>query len=517
MSSRIAQRAILLACVLAGAAGARGAAQSEDGAFRMVERTDYSLYKDGRYVGHVYREARGALIPLRPEALASGAARGALIPLRPEALASGSAGEMAEGYGGDFYVLEETLRDMRSSARAVDRVLPARLSLGAWGAVRMERDSGYPTLRGLPEPPPEDLAPGGAWSAPGERILELPDGSYATLPFLAEYRIVGEGDYVGTPALILRAKFATRLQRGSRLPAAAPTSASGTHDLDIYVEREGGRLLFVRDRFDESFGYSGGATERRSGFMLLFFEGAEPLDRDRAIAAIDKNLGGSPAAPAAATAPAAAAAPAAAGGPSSPEAGAASPIAPAAPGGVEPAPGPDAAAGLPASVPAPAPAPASAPAGAAVPEAGVFSGAPDFASAGAAGPGPILAGEAGIEIEDRPEGILLRVKDLRFVADSEKVLDTELWRLDALASALKAVPGRRFLIAGHAASVGKPAGELGLSKARAKKVADELAARGIEASRMMYEGYGSSEPLSPNDTEEGRARNRRVEITILDY
>ena len=138
-----------------------------------------------------------------------------------------------------------------------------------------------------------------------------------------------------------------------------------------------------------------------------------------------------------------------------------------------------------------------------------------------AGEGPTLAdgGEfaaAGLELDSSPQGTVLRVKDLRFVADSEAVLPSELWRLDAIASALKALPSRSFLVAGHSAAVGKAAGELELSVERAKRVADELISRGIAASRLLYRGFGSSRPLAPNDSEEGRAKNRRVEITILD-
>jgi len=121
-----------------------------------------------------------------------------------------------------------------------------------------------------------------------------------------------------------------------------------------------------------------------------------------------------------------------------------------------------------------------------------------------------------LELDTSPEGLVLRVKDLRFVADSDEILPSEKGRLDLIASALKALPGKSFLIAGHSAAVGKAAGELELSIKRAKRVTDELAARGIDASRLLYRGYGSSKPLAPNDSEEGRAKNRRVEITILD-
>ncbi len=77
--------------------------------------------------------------------------------------------------------------------------------------------------------------------------------------------------------------------------------------------------------------------------------------------------------------------------------------------------------------------------------------------------------------------MVLRVKDLRFVADSDVILSSELWRLDAIAAALKALPDRSFLVAGHSAAVGKAEGELELS-IRARQ------ARGRRAGRARHRG-----------------------------
>jgi outer membrane protein OmpA-like peptidoglycan-associated protein len=108
------------------------------------------------------------------------------------------------------------------------------------------------------------------------------------------------------------------------------------------------------------------------------------------------------------------------------------------------------------------------------------------------------------------------VKDLRFAADSEEFLPAEYPRLDLLARALKEVPGRTFLVEGHTASVGRPEGEQELSLRRAQRMVEELVKRGISPDRFMYKGWGGRRPLGNNATEQGRALNRRVEITILD-
>jgi outer membrane protein OmpA-like peptidoglycan-associated protein len=55
-----------------------------------------------------------------------------------------------------------------------------------------------------------------------------------------------------------------------------------------------------------------------------------------------------------------------------------------------------------------------------------------------------------------------------------------------------------------------------LSVQRAKRMVDELVKRGISADRFLYKGWGGTRPLRDNATEEGRAQNRRVEITILE-
>ena len=123
---------------------------------------------------------------------------------------------------------------------------------------------------------------------------------------------------------------------------------------------------------------------------------------------------------------------------------------------------------------------------------------------------------SGIVLEDRPEGPTLVAFGLRFVPDQDVLLPEERVRLDGIAAALKAVPGdRTLLVTGHTADVGNPAGQKDLSIRRAKRVVDELVARGIPASRFLFRGFGAERPVAPNDSEANRARNRRVEITVL--
>jgi outer membrane protein OmpA-like peptidoglycan-associated protein len=83
---------------------------------------------------------------------------------------------------------------------------------------------------------------------------------------------------------------------------------------------------------------------------------------------------------------------------------------------------------------------------------------------------------------------------------------------DHAAQVMRAEPTLRASLEGHTDSVGSDAYNLKLSKRRAEAVRDYLVSKGIAASRLTTEGYGESKPVASNDTAEGRAQNRRVEI-----
>ena len=70
-------------------------------------------------------------------------------------------------------------------------------------------------------------------------------------------------------------------------------------------------------------------------------------------------------------------------------------------------------------------------------------------------------------------------------------------------------------IAGHTDSKGSDDYNLNLSQGRAQAVVDYLIGQGIDEYRLVAKGYGETVPLETNDTDEGRAVNRRVEFTVL--
>ena len=87
--------------------------------------------------------------------------------------------------------------------------------------------------------------------------------------------------------------------------------------------------------------------------------------------------------------------------------------------------------------------------------------------------------------------------------------------LDALGKDLKQIDYLRIEISGHTDNTGNEKENIVLSEKRAQEVRNYLNFQGIELSKMKCVGYGSSLPVTSNDSEEGRAKNRRIEIIIL--
>jgi outer membrane protein OmpA-like peptidoglycan-associated protein len=114
-------------------------------------------------------------------------------------------------------------------------------------------------------------------------------------------------------------------------------------------------------------------------------------------------------------------------------------------------------------------------------------------------------------------GISISLEDIQFLPDSEVMLEGERAKLDRIAEILKRYPDRDIQIGGHTALAGTPEGRMQLSIDRAKAVADYFLSKNVRtADRVVVRGYGAERPIADNKTEEGRRKNRRVEITILE-
>ena len=126
-----------------------------------------------------------------------------------------------------------------------------------------------------------------------------------------------------------------------------------------------------------------------------------------------------------------------------------------------------------------------------------------------------LIAESDIEYERTDLGYMLVIRDLQFVSNSAELLPDEKNRLNQIADLLKKVPKNQILIEGHTARVGDQSDEMQLSLDRAHTIVSEMGRRGVNTGNLITKGSGGTKPVADNDTPEGRARNRRVEITIL--
>ena len=106
----------------------------------------------------------------------------------------------------------------------------------------------------------------------------------------------------------------------------------------------------------------------------------------------------------------------------------------------------------------------------------------------------------------------LHLRDVTFEFDSAQLTAPAREYLNTIADTL--IQRGRFAIEvqGHTDSVGADAYNLGLSQRRAESVRDYLVERGVPASRLKATGFGETQPIESNETEEGRALNRRVTL-----
>jgi len=87
--------------------------------------------------------------------------------------------------------------------------------------------------------------------------------------------------------------------------------------------------------------------------------------------------------------------------------------------------------------------------------------------------------------------------------------------VDQIAEMLKSDPSLKVSIEGHTDNVGSPASNKTLSQNRAASVMNALIAKGIDKSRLSSKGWGQEKPIADNTTDDGKAKNRRVEIVKL--
>lgn len=119
-----------------------------------------------------------------------------------------------------------------------------------------------------------------------------------------------------------------------------------------------------------------------------------------------------------------------------------------------------------------------------------------------------------IPLQAIKSGKTVVLNNVFFDTDKFELKDESKYELGHLVRFMQENPGLRIEIRGHTDNQGSEAYNLELSKQRAHAVYDYLVAKGIQDSRLSYRGYGMMQPLADNETEAGRAKNRRTEFSI---
>jgi outer membrane protein OmpA-like peptidoglycan-associated protein len=122
---------------------------------------------------------------------------------------------------------------------------------------------------------------------------------------------------------------------------------------------------------------------------------------------------------------------------------------------------------------------------------------------------------AGAKVERVGEGIKITFSSgILFDVDQADLKNKSQTELAKLSAILNKYADTNIMLAGHTDSTGSEEYNLGLSRRRARSVAGYLTTQNVDPARFAVEGYGKSDPIASNDTSEGRAENRRVEVAI---
>lgn len=443
---------------------------SGKGGYSLVERTNLRRYVNGKYVGLTSREVRSFVSPSEPP----------LMRFK----AKGSVYENDQWYDGSFYVMEETLRNSQVAGAGIHEAVQSVFHISKNGQLTMYKDNGYPSFRSFPAYTAEKVSVGESWKAVAERSVDpLNKGVFTKIPMQVLYTFSGAETYKGQAVYRIKAIWQTYYDAQNRDFGGDSSlqKARGGHKADIIVLQETGEPILTIDNVDETFFWIDGTQVNFKGTITLFTEFPPAFDSQRIMAALnrvatvkDGKTGQS------------------AGKVGSGKKNGADAVK------TEKF----------------------------VPDE-IFDNFDKNETVAKNTKNTVSGGKTVLEkvddvlpknnivAEEVSAGIRLSIRDIKFAPDSAQILSGESERLDEIAEVLKMAPNAQLLVEGHTASVGKPAGEQKLSEQRAHKIAEELKARGVKAGAFICRGFGGTKPVASNETNEGRAQNRRVEITIL--
>lgn len=459
------------------------------GSYVYIERTDVRRYDNGKYTGLVSREVRSFIAPTS-------------VP---------SGGKISDRYyDGSFFIDEATKRNSREVNVGINGAVPSSFKISSDGILTMLVDNGYPSFRSFPAFTNQRISIGDKWQAKAERVVDpLNKGIFTKLPILVEYTYLKDELFHGEEVYVFSAQWATRygISYWDFAGDKDLKSAQGSHKATMYVSKKSGNALVVRDMVDETFIYNDGNIYSFKGSISMFTEYPPAYDKNKLIPALqrvasvsekeikeilekpvnesswiesEKKSSGSIEK-------------------NDFESGANSrrnnfyaekKIAKN----------------------------ENQTYGAKNHPQKKKDSADEIQSKISAGKNSSSnsKSEKKVIVENTAAGIRLTMQNLNFKPDSAELLPGENERLDQIAQVLKEVPDQMFLVEGHTASVGYEKGEMKLSVERANSVANALIQRGIPREKFICKGSGGTKPIADNSTQEGKAKNRRVEITILE-
>lgn len=121
-----------------------------------------------------------------------------------------------------------------------------------------------------------------------------------------------------------------------------------------------------------------------------------------------------------------------------------------------------------------------------------------------------------LQLRQTESGVVVTLGDVLFESGETSLRDDALASLVEVVDLLQSEPDKDIRIEGHTDSTGDSVTNLQISEQRATAVMDALVSLGVEAARITAAGMGEDFPIASNDTEEGRAQNRRVDVILLD-
>lgn len=472
------------------------------GSYVYIERTDVRRYDNGKYTGLVSREVRSFIAPTS-------------VP---------SGGKISDRYyDGSFFIDEATKRNSREVNLGINGAVPSSFKISSDGILTMLVDNGYPSFRSFPAFTNQRISIGDKWQAKAERVVDpLNKGIFTKLPILVEYTYLKDELFHGEEVYVFSAQWATRygISYWDFAGDKDLKSAQGSHKATMYVSKKSGNALVVRDMVDETFIYNDGNIYSFKGSISMFTEYPPAYDKNKLIPAlqrvasvsekeikeilekpvnesswiesekkssgsIEKNDFES-------------------GANSRKNNSSAEKKIAKNENQISGTKTNDFNSGSGKTKNQPQKKKNSA------------DEIQSKISAGKNSPSSNSKSEKKVIVENTAAGIRLTMQNLNFKPDSAELLPGENERLDQIAQVLKEVPDQMFLVEGHTASVGYEKGEMKLSVERANSVANALIQRGIPREKFICKGSGGTKPIADNSTPEGKAKNRRVEITILE-